>query len=109
MALMDWDSRHQIGHPKIDEQHKTLMDTINLLDAAVKLGKDHGEIEKILLLLRDHIESHFLLQEDHFRLMEQLASTDLLTSAWNRRHFEQAVEGEVHRSPVWASHDPYSA
>jgi diguanylate cyclase (GGDEF)-like protein/hemerythrin-like metal-binding protein len=30
--------------------------------------------------------------------MEQLASTDLLTSAWNRRHFEQAVEGEVHRS-----------
>ena len=95
---MDWDSRHQIGHPKIDEQHKTLMDTINLLDAAVKLGKDQGEIEDILAVLRDHVDRHFLLQEDHFRLMEQLASTDLLTSAWNRRHFEQAVEGEVHRS-----------
>ncbi len=30
--------------------------------------------------------------------MAQLASTDLLTSAWNRRHFEDVVEGEMHRA-----------
>ena len=29
--------------------------------------------------------------------LEQLASTDRLTNAWNRRRFEEAVESEVHR------------
>ena len=30
--------------------------------------------------------------------LEQLASTDLLTSSWNRRHFLTAVGAEIHRS-----------
>jgi diguanylate cyclase (GGDEF)-like protein/hemerythrin-like metal-binding protein/PAS domain S-box-containing protein len=30
--------------------------------------------------------------------LEQLASTDVLTNAWNRRRFLEAVEGEMHRS-----------
>ncbi|BDU68069.1 diguanylate cyclase [Geothrix oryzae] len=30
--------------------------------------------------------------------LEQAASTDLLTHAWNRRHFDAAIEGEMHRS-----------
>jgi len=30
--------------------------------------------------------------------LEQLASTDLLTRAWNRRRFEESVAGEMHRS-----------
>ncbi|MDR3683731.1 MAG: diguanylate cyclase [Geothrix sp.] len=98
MALMDWDARHLTGHPKIDEQHRTMVDTINRLDEAVKAGRDCREIERMLAVFKDHIESHFHLAEDHFRSLEQLASTDLLTGAWNRRHFEQAVEGEVHRS-----------
>ena len=29
--------------------------------------------------------------------LEQLASTDRLTNAWNRRRFEEAVESEIHR------------
>lgn len=98
MALMDWDSRTHIGHPKIDEQHKTLVDTINELHAAVKAGKDRGEIEQLLLFLKNNAESHFLFDADFFRSLEQLASTDLLTTAWNRRHFEQAVDGEIERS-----------
>jgi diguanylate cyclase (GGDEF)-like protein/hemerythrin-like metal-binding protein/PAS domain S-box-containing protein len=30
--------------------------------------------------------------------LEELASTDLLTGAWNRRRFDEAVKGEMHRS-----------
>ncbi len=30
-------------------------------------------------------------------VLEQLASTDRLTKAWNRRRFEEAVDGEIHR------------
>ena len=98
MALMDWDSHTHIGHPKIDEQHQTLVDRINELYTAVKAGKDHGEIEQLLVFLKDNTESHFIFDKDFFRSLEQLASTDLLTTAWNRRHFEQAVEGEIQRS-----------
>jgi GGDEF domain-containing protein len=98
MTLMDWNSRLQVGHPKIDAQHKTLVDTINQLDEAVRAGLEPAEIEELLLYLKDLTESHFLVDGDLFRSLEQLASTDLLTGAWNRRHFEQAVEGEIHRS-----------
>jgi len=98
MALMDWDARLRVGHPKIDEQHKSLVDTINELDAAVNEGKKHAELEALLAFLKSRAETHFLLDEDVFRSLEQLASADLLTSAWNRRHFEEAVESEIHRS-----------
>jgi diguanylate cyclase (GGDEF)-like protein/hemerythrin-like metal-binding protein len=37
-----------------------------------------------------------LQQELHS--LEEAATTDLLTSAWNRRHFEEAIEAETHRS-----------
>ena len=30
--------------------------------------------------------------------LEELASTDRLTNAWNRRRFEETIEGETHRS-----------
>jgi diguanylate cyclase (GGDEF)-like protein/hemerythrin-like metal-binding protein len=42
--------------------------------------------EQVNAQLREVVES-----------LEQLASTDLLTNAWNRRRFEEAVEGEIHR------------
>jgi len=98
MALMDSDARHPLGHPKLDEQHRTLLDTVDRLRAAVMLGQDRSELAGLVAFLKDHVESHILYEETLFRLLEQLASTDLLTSAWNRRHFDQAVEGEVHRS-----------
>ena len=98
MPLMDWDARLQVGHPKIDEQHKTLVDTINQLDDAVRSGLDREAVEELLRFLKNCTENHFRVDENLFRTLEQLASTDLLTSAWNRRHFEQAVEGEIHRS-----------
>lgn len=43
--------------------------------------------------VRTHLRLHQALRE-----METLASTDRLTGAWNRRHFEQIVVGEIARS-----------
>jgi diguanylate cyclase (GGDEF)-like protein/hemerythrin-like metal-binding protein len=98
MAPTDWGSGQPTGHPKIDEQHRTLVETVDRLDLAMREGGDRAEIERILASLKDHVESHILFEENLFRLLEQLASTDLLTSAWNRRHFDQVMEGEIHRS-----------
>jgi len=57
--------------------------------------------------LRDHLEAELALQSANqanaqlaceVRNLEELASTDRLTGAWNRRHFETALEGEIHRA-----------
>lgn len=57
--------------------------------------------------LRDHLEAELALQSanqvnaklaSEVRDLEELASTDRLTGAWNRRHFETALEGEIHRA-----------
>ena len=57
--------------------------------------------------LRDHLEAELELKSanqanaqlaSEVRNLEELASTDRLTGAWNRRHFETALEGEIHRA-----------
>lgn len=96
--MVDLSSHQHVGHPTINEQHKALVDTILRLEAALKSGQDRREIENIMEFLKDHTKRHFLVDEELFRSLEQLASTDLLTSAWNRRHFQKVVEGEIHRS-----------
>lgn len=98
MGLVDLSSHQHVGHPTINEQHKALVDTIMRLEAALKAGQNRREIEEILEFLKDRTKQHFLVDEELFRSLEQLASTDLLTSAWNRRHFQSVVEGEIHRS-----------
>lgn len=70
MALISWDTSLETRHPKIDEQHKALVDTINQLHAAMKAGKGRGEIEKIMVFLKDYTVSHFRMEEelmDHAR------------------------------------------
>jgi diguanylate cyclase (GGDEF)-like protein/hemerythrin-like metal-binding protein/PAS domain S-box-containing protein len=63
-------------------------------------GDPEGRLVSILGVTRDITERKrveaVLLHE--LESLEQLASTDVLTSAWNRRHFVEAVEGEMHRS-----------
>jgi diguanylate cyclase (GGDEF)-like protein/hemerythrin-like metal-binding protein len=98
MALMEWDSRRSVGHPKIDEQHQSLADTINELGKAVDGGKNSGELEALMAALRTSAETHFLAEDRIYQTLQQMASSDLLTAAWNRRHFEQVVEAEIHRS-----------
>jgi len=57
--------------------------------------------------LRDHLEAELALKSanqvnaklaSEVKNLEELASTDRLTGAWNRRHFETALEAEVHRA-----------
>lgn len=98
LPLIDWGTHFKTGHPEIDGQHKALIDTINWLHAALKEGTGLVEIERLLLSLKDSTLSHLRADGDLFLALEQLASTDLLTNAWNRRHFEEAVAGEMHRA-----------
>jgi hemerythrin-like metal-binding protein len=64
MALIVWDRRLETGHGKIDEQHKSLVETVNRLHEAMKQGKGRGELEGILVFLKDYTVTHFAMEEE---------------------------------------------
>jgi hemerythrin-like metal-binding protein len=63
MAYMNWKAALEVGHPKIDEQHKSLVEALNSLHAAMKQGKGKDEVQRILVFLRDYTVDHFKMEE----------------------------------------------
>jgi hemerythrin-like metal-binding protein len=64
MGLIAWDKRLETGHAKIDEQHRSLVEIVNRLHEAMKQGKGKGEVEGILVFLKDYTVTHFRMEED---------------------------------------------
>ncbi|MGA2081516.1 MAG: bacteriohemerythrin [Holophaga sp.] len=64
MALIVWDRKLETGHGKIDEQHQSLVEIVNRLHEAMKQGKGRGELEGILVFLKDYTVTHFAMEEE---------------------------------------------
>ena len=64
MALMNWSKELEVNFPKVDEQHRALIDTINRLHDAMKQGKGRDEVGKVLHFLADYTTSHFKAEEE---------------------------------------------
>jgi hemerythrin-like metal-binding protein len=64
MALIVWDARLETGHRTIDEQHKSLVEILNRLHTAMKQGRGKGELEGILVFLKDYTVTHFATEEE---------------------------------------------
>lgn len=64
VGLIVWDKRLESGNPKIDEQHKSLVEAYNRLHSAMKQGKGREEVGKILVFLKDYTVSHFKMEEE---------------------------------------------
>ncbi|GLH73514.1 diguanylate cyclase [Geothrix limicola] len=100
-TLAQWDPSQQ-GLPQVTEVDQPHKDG-HLVPTEV-VTTFHGDAEgrplAVLGVTRDitarrRIEAQ---RQRAWHSLEQLASTDLLTGAWNRRHFEEAVEAEMHRA-----------
>jgi len=70
MALIVWDRHLEVGHPKIDAQHRSLVDAFNALHQAMKQGKGKEEVGKTLAFLANYTVEHFAMEEG---LMRQYA------------------------------------
>ena len=64
MGLITWDARLATGHPKIDEQHQTLIEAFNRLHAAMKQGHGRDQVGPTLVFLRDYTVSHFQMENE---------------------------------------------
>jgi hemerythrin len=62
-AEMQWGPALELGHARIDADHRSLVETLNRLRSAVAQGKGREEIEAVLVFLRDYAVTHFTTEE----------------------------------------------
>ena len=68
MALLNWNDSYSVNIKEIDGQHKKLIDMINTLHDAMKVGKGSQMIGDVLKSLIDYTGSHFATEEKYMKL-----------------------------------------
>ena len=63
MPLIAWDSRLETGDAAIDGQHRAILEIINRLHAAMKLGQGLQELVATVRALETHFSVHFGMEE----------------------------------------------
>ncbi len=68
--LFEWTPNFSVGVREIDEQHKTLVNTINKLFRALKDGVAFMELNAIVSDLTEYTKVHFRNEEKYFNLFK---------------------------------------
>ena len=58
-----WNDSLKTGIPEIDQQHKQLIEQMNLLSNAIEQNKEEAEIRKIINFLSSYVQQHFGFEE----------------------------------------------
>lgn len=67
MAFINWEPKYSVNVELIDNQHKSLVETINLLHDAMKQGKSKEVLGGILDNLINYTKEHFTTEENFFQ------------------------------------------
>ncbi|HPM43296.1 MAG TPA: bacteriohemerythrin [Candidatus Omnitrophota bacterium] len=70
MPLIDWRPEFSVNIEVIDEQHKKLIDNINILHDAMKEGKAKDILSKIFDGLVEYAVNHFATEEGFFYIYD---------------------------------------
>jgi hemerythrin len=68
MALIVWNDSYSVKVKEMDDQHRKLIDMINELHDAMKVGKGKEVIGKVLTGLTDYTRRHFASEESLMKL-----------------------------------------
>ena len=66
MALIQWDETFSVNVVEIDAQHKKLVEMINELNEAMRVGKGNDILGRIIDALIDYAGIHFKTEENYF-------------------------------------------
>ena len=64
MSFLDWNNSFSVGITDIDEQHKKLIELINISHDAMMCGKEDNVMESVLSNLAEYTVYHFTFEED---------------------------------------------
>ncbi|WP_265264529.1 bacteriohemerythrin [Spirulina subsalsa] len=59
-----WNDSMKIGIPEIDQQHKQLIDQMDLLVQALRNNQGKAEVQKIVSFLEVYVNEHFGFEEE---------------------------------------------
>lgn len=68
MALITWNDSYSVKVKEMDDQHKKLIDMINQLHDAMKVGQGKEVIGKVLTGLMDYTRRHFTSEENLMKI-----------------------------------------
>ncbi|WP_306599070.1 bacteriohemerythrin [Geothrix sp. 21YS21S-2] len=68
MALIAWHDRFATGIPSVDDQHKTLFQTVNDFHEGLVTGRGREELARTLDFLVTYTVRHFKTEEDFMEL-----------------------------------------
>ncbi len=66
MSAIQWDPLFECGDSAIDAQHRSLVDSINRLEAALSHGRKVEAMESVLDELENYVQEHFGTEEEFF-------------------------------------------
>jgi len=65
MNTIEWNESLSVGIEEIDNQHKGLIDIINLLESSSKVAERHKICFEIVLKLKQYCDEHFMTEETY--------------------------------------------
>jgi hemerythrin len=88
MSLINWDDSFSVNIVEIDNQHKKIVELINNMADAMKIGKGKVVLGGILNELVDYTVYHFKTEEDYF---EQFGYSKIETQKKEHAEFKEKV------------------
>lgn len=70
MALLTWHDSYSVKVKQFDNEHNKLIDLINQLHDAMKVGKGKEAVEVVLTALLGYTKTHFAAEEAMMRLYD---------------------------------------
>ncbi len=68
MALIDWSEAYSVKVKQMDDQHRKLVEMINQLHDAMKVGKGNQVVEDVLKSLIAYTKTHFAAEESLMKM-----------------------------------------
>jgi len=84
MSLMYWTPEIAVGSELIDDQHRSLIERVNRLVAAIEEGREEEEIAQLFEFLKEYTQDHFAAEE---RLMAETGYPDRENHAAEHQSF----------------------
>lgn len=97
MAVIAWKSVYETGIVALDNEHRKLIEQVNLLYEAVRDKKCTEVIGDILIMLEDYTENHFQHEE---KLMEEYGYPGLAEHRKVHQELRDAVQQLKAREPL---------